>query len=72
MAGLLLKLESGFLEGEVKTLFNRITYNGIHMGAATEALAYMMMIFGGIVMVVAVLGGCGAWNKVRKCLLIVS
>lgn len=70
IAGLLLKLESGFLEGEVKTLFNNVTYNGIRMGILADALSYMMMVFGGLVMVAAILGGCGAWNKIRICLLV--
>ena len=72
MAGLLLKLESGFLEADVKTLFNYISYNGIYMGHLTDALAYMMIVFGAILMALGVVGALAGWIKIRNLLLVVS
>ena len=72
VAGLLLKLESGFLEADVKSLFNNISYNGIYMGHLTDALAYMMIVFGAILMALGVVGALAGWIKIRNLLLVVS
>ena len=71
-AGLMFKLDSGFLENDVIELFNDIQYSNIPMGFMSDFLAYLMMVFGGFIVCVSVLGMCGAWKVSKSCLWVVS
>ncbi|XP_060556139.1 tetraspanin-18-like [Ruditapes philippinarum] len=67
-AGLMFKLDSGFLENDVINLFNEIQYSNIPIGFMSDFFAYLMMVFGGLILCVAVLGMCGAWKTSKSCL----
>ncbi|XP_045207320.2 tetraspanin-18-like [Mercenaria mercenaria] len=67
-AGLMFKLDSGFLESDVVSLFNNIQYSNIPLGFVCDLLAYLMMCFGGLIVFVAILGMCGAWKGTKSCL----
>lgn len=67
-AGLLLKFSSGIMESEVLTLFNNIKVDGTPIGTLADANVYMMIVGGVFVMVIGVLGLCGAWNSIKECL----
>lgn len=66
--GLMFKLDSGFLEPAVISIFNKIQYSNIPLGFVCDFLAYLMMCFGGLVVVVAILGMCAAWKGFKSCL----
>ncbi|KAL4229497.1 hypothetical protein ACF0H5_012537 [Mactra antiquata] len=70
VAGLLLLLVSGLLNSEVITLLDCIKYDGIKMGILLQAVCYMMIAAGGIIMICSVVGICAAWKKIKCCLLI--
>ena len=72
MSGMLLKFSSGIMESEVLTLLNNIKVDGTPVGTLADANVYMMIIGGVFVMVIGVLGLCGAWNNIKECLWAVS
>ena len=72
IAGCLVKFGSGFLDTEVTTLFNKITVNNVPLGTLADVVAYMMIISGALLMIIAILGICGAWKEVTGCLWAVS
>ena len=71
-AGLLLKFGSGVMESEVLTLLNNIQVDGTPIGTLADANVYLMIVGGVFVMVIGVLGLCGAWNSIKECLWAVS
>ncbi|XP_053408588.1 tetraspanin-3-like [Mercenaria mercenaria] len=70
VAGLLLLFESGLLNSDVITLFNNIKYGSIKLGVVLQVVCYMMIATGGIIMIVAVVGVCAAWKKIKCCLIV--
>lgn len=68
VSGMLLKFSSGIMESEVLTLLNNIKVDGTPVGTLADANVYMMIIGGVFVMVIGVLGLCGAWNNIKECL----
>ena len=54
------------------TLFNKITVNNVPLGTLADVVAYMMIISGALLMIIAILGICGAWKEVTGCLWAVS
>ncbi|XP_052803588.1 tetraspanin-3-like [Mya arenaria] len=67
-AGLMFKLDSGFLDTAVVTLFNTVQYSSLPLGITCEALSYIMMSTGGLMLFVAILGMCAGMKAVRGCL----
>ena len=60
------------MESEVLTLLNNIKVDGTPIGTLADANVYMMIVGGVFVMVIGVLGLCGAWNSIKECLWAVS
>lgn len=67
-AGILLKTGSGFMDPDVLELFNRIKVDSVSMGTMSDAATYVMMIVGVIIMLIALLGLCGAYLSNNSCL----
>lgn len=67
-AGLMFKLDSGFLEKNVVALFSLIQYSNLPIGFICDFLSYLMMCLGGVIFLVAILGMCGALKVVKSCL----
>ncbi|XP_060551903.1 tetraspanin-3-like [Ruditapes philippinarum] len=70
VAGLLLLFESGLLHTDVITLLYKIKYGSVRVGLVVQVVCYMMIATGAIIMVVAIIGICGAWKKIKCCLLV--
>lgn len=72
VTGLLLLFESGLLHPDVVTLLNKIKYSSVKFGLALQVCTFMMIAVGAIIMGIAVVGICGAWKKIKCCILVVS
>ena len=72
IAGFMYKFSSGFLEVQVTTLFNTILMNTVPLGVLADAVAYIMIIVGGLIIFMAIFGMIGAWKGIRGCLWAVS
>ena len=71
VAGLLLKLETGLLNSDIVKLWNKIRYNGVYLGTIADLATLWMIIFGGLMMVIAIVGWVGTWKKFKACLITV-
>ncbi|XP_052258653.1 tetraspanin-18-like [Dreissena polymorpha] len=67
-SGLFFKFNSGFLDKSVVTMFNTVQYSALPMGITCDALSYMMMGMGGLLIMVSMLGMCGALKAIKGCL----
>ena len=72
IAGFMYKFSSGFLEVQVTSMFNTILINTIPLGVLADAVAYIMIIVGGLVVFMAIFGMIGGWKGIRGCLWAVS
>lgn len=69
VAGLLLRLNSGFFGNDVITLLNSMTYNAVKLGRMINTLMSIMLSFGGSQPIFAFCAIYGVCKKVKCCII---
>ena len=65
------KFGSGVLQDEVVKLLNQIYLDSVPIGNLGEAMFYLMVVAGALIMAIAVLGICAAFCGNKGCLIAV-
>lgn len=72
LPGILILANVEYINENVKPLMKTLSYGDVNLADVADGLSISMIILGIFILVVAMLGLCGACKSNKKCLCIVS